>query len=70
MSHAPAKSGKVLPPCPRPVFPPIDLTQRKRELDGQSKYEIDTSKPTAVFAPSEGRAYTLSVALPGSIIAK
>lgn len=52
-SHAPAKSGK----------------KRKRELDGQSKYEIDTSKPTAVFTPSEGRSYTLSVALPGSIIA-
>lgn len=30
----------------------------------------DTSKPTAVFTPKGGRAYTVSVALPGSIIAK
>ncbi|TKA70951.1 hypothetical protein B0A49_04646 [Cryomyces minteri] len=30
---------------------------------------VDTSKPTAVFQPSKGRPYTLSVALPGSIIA-
>ena len=31
---------------------------------------MDTSKPTAVFEAKEGRRYTLSVALPGSIIAK
>lgn len=31
---------------------------------------MDTSKPTAVFEAREGRKYTLSVALPGSIIAK
>ncbi|KAI9669553.1 MAG: hypothetical protein M1817_004672 [Caeruleum heppii] len=30
---------------------------------------LDTSKPTAVFKPTAGRASTLSVALPGSIIA-
>ncbi|KAL8710236.1 MAG: hypothetical protein Q9220_005167 [cf. Caloplaca sp. 1 TL-2023] len=30
---------------------------------------VDTSKPTAIFEPSIGRAYTVSVALPGSIIA-
>ncbi|KAL8647994.1 MAG: hypothetical protein Q9226_006199 [Calogaya cf. arnoldii] len=28
----------------------------------------DTTKPTAIFEASEGRAYTVSVALPGSII--
>ena len=31
---------------------------------------MDTSKPTAVFEPKEGRRYSLSVALPGSIVAK
>lgn len=30
----------------------------------------DTSKPTAIFEAKEGRAYTVSVALPGSIIIK
>ena len=32
-------------------------------------HHIDTSKPSAVFQPSGGRSHTLSVALPGSIIA-
>ncbi|EGE78878.1 deoxyribose-phosphate aldolase [Blastomyces dermatitidis ATCC 18188] len=31
--------------------------------------EVDTSKPTAVFTPRGGRSQTLSIALPGSIIA-
>ncbi|KAG0650204.1 methyltransferase [Hyphodiscus hymeniophilus] len=31
--------------------------------------EIDTSRPTAVFKPTKGREWTVSVALPGSIIA-
>lgn len=31
---------------------------------------VDTSKPTAVFEPKEGRPYTLSIGLPGSIVAK
>ncbi|KAI9650084.1 hypothetical protein NHQ30_000097 [Ciborinia camelliae] len=30
--------------------------------------EVDTSKPTAVFQPTKGRDWTVSVALPGSII--
>jgi len=30
----------------------------------------DTSRPTAVFKPTKGRDWTVSVALPGSIIAK
>ncbi|KAK5046641.1 hypothetical protein LTR84_007402 [Exophiala bonariae] len=47
--------------------------KRKRDAGdvkpgGQSQ-QVDTSKPTAVFQPSGGRAHTLSVALPGSIIA-
>jgi len=32
--------------------------------------ELDTTKPTAVFKPTKGRDWTVSVALPGSIIAK
>lgn len=33
--------------------------------------EVDTSKPTALFKPSlKGRDWTVSVAVPGSIIAK
>lgn len=31
---------------------------------------VDTSKPTAVFKPTTGRDWTVSVALPGSIISK
>lgn len=30
----------------------------------------DTSRPTAIFKPTQGRAHTVSIALPGSIIAK
>ncbi|KAI9833304.1 MAG: hypothetical protein M1819_003699 [Sarea resinae] len=45
--------------------------KRKRESAGQSNHShgVDTSKPTAVFQPGQGRPYTLSIALPGSIIA-
>lgn len=42
------------------------LQKRKRESNGP---EVDTSKPSAIFKPSGGRLSTLSVALPGSIIA-
>ncbi|KAL2001175.1 hypothetical protein VTN02DRAFT_2140 [Thermoascus thermophilus] len=31
---------------------------------------VDTSKPSAIFTPTGGRWHTLSIALPGSIIAK
>lgn len=31
---------------------------------------VDTTKPTALFQPTVGRAWTVSVALPGSVIAK
>lgn len=46
--------------------------KRKREtgdVKPDQPQQVDTSKPTAVFHPSGGRAHTLSVALPGSIIA-
>lgn len=51
------------------------LQKRKRNSEavvenGINRNEVDTSKPTAVFEAKEGRAYTLSIALPGSIIAK
>lgn len=32
--------------------------------------EVDTSRPSAVFTPTGGRQHTLSIALPGSVIAK
>ncbi|CAG8958495.1 hypothetical protein HYFRA_00009809 [Hymenoscyphus fraxineus] len=35
----------------------------------QNTAVIDTSKPTAIFQPEKGRDWTVSVALPGSIIA-
>ncbi|KAI9769365.1 MAG: hypothetical protein M1840_004067 [Geoglossum simile] len=37
--------------------------------DGDGDGGVDTSKPTAVFRPGGGRRWTLSVAVPGSIIA-
>ena len=46
------------------------MHKRKREPDNSHNVQPETSKPTAVFQPGEGRAYTLSVAVPGSIIAK
>ncbi|GAB7340120.1 hypothetical protein MBLNU457_6604t1 [Dothideomycetes sp. NU457] len=42
--------------------------KRKRE-SLKSEDVVDTSKPTAVFKPTTGRTHTLSIALPGSIIA-
>lgn len=32
--------------------------------------EVDTSRPSAVFTPTGGRQHTLTIALPGSVIAK
>jgi len=51
------------------------LQKRNREPETAIEHEVantevDTSKPTAVFEANKGRVYTLSVALPGSIIAK
>ncbi|KAI9831764.1 MAG: hypothetical protein M1838_005713, partial [Thelocarpon superellum] len=46
------------------------MKKRKREQEQSAASNgVDTSKPTAVFRPTAGRAHTLSVALPGSIIA-
>lgn len=47
---------------------------KKRKRDGgdskpDQSQQVDTSKPTAVFHPTGGRAHTLTVALSGSIIA-
>jgi hypothetical protein len=39
----------------------------KREV---GKKELETSKPSALFKPREGRKWTVSMAVPGSIIAK
>jgi methyltransferase len=48
------------------------IQRRKRESNGTTNgisNEVDTSKPSAVFQPSGPRLSTLSVALPGSIVA-
>ncbi|KAF6222965.1 hypothetical protein HO133_001016 [Letharia lupina] len=47
----------------------MESKKRKRGSDQLTENEVDTSKPTAVFEAKEGRKYTLSIALPGSIIA-
>lgn len=44
--------------------------KRKRGSDQPTENKVDTSKPTAIFEAKEGRKYTLSIALPGSIVAK
>ncbi|MCJ1393572.1 hypothetical protein MMC18_006447 [Xylographa bjoerkii] len=49
---------------------PHNTKKRKRAENSSNDNDLDTSKPTAIFEPGQGRAYTLSVALPGSIIAK
>ena len=47
------------------------VTQKRKRGSGQpTENEADTLKPTAVFEAKEGRKYTLSIALPGSIVAK
>ncbi|KAK3617888.1 hypothetical protein LTR56_024987 [Elasticomyces elasticus] len=43
---------------------------KKRKPNNDLNHEkLDTSKPSAVFVPTKGRSHTLSIALPGSIIA-
>ncbi|KAF8855241.1 DUF171-domain-containing protein [Acephala macrosclerotiorum] len=46
-------------------------SEAKVAVDGTSSSipAVDTTKPTAVFQPTKGREWTVSVALPGSIIA-
>lgn len=46
-------------PCVLTIF-------QKRKTDADAP---DTSRPSAVFSPTGGRSHTLSIALPGSIIA-
>jgi len=43
--------------------------EEKREVGKKGK-ELETSKPSALFTPREGRKWTVSMAVPGSIIAK
>ncbi|KAI4175121.1 MAG: hypothetical protein LQ343_001882 [Gyalolechia ehrenbergii] len=43
--------------------------KRKKSIPEPSEADLNTSKPTAVFEAEGGRPYTVSVALPGSIIA-
>jgi len=52
-----------------------DCSQKRKLNSGdannkQSTETVDTSRPSAVFKPTNGRKHTLSLALPGSIIAK
>ncbi|EKG11560.1 hypothetical protein MPH_11053 [Macrophomina phaseolina MS6] len=48
--------------------PNVVLHQDERQANASSN-GADTSKPTAVYTPTNGRSHTLSIALPGSIIA-
>ncbi|KAI1110674.1 DUF171-domain-containing protein [Nemania sp. NC0429] len=41
--------------------------QKKRRITQEGGY-VDTSKPTAFFRPLSGREWTISVALPGSVL--
>lgn len=49
---------------------PTDVPDKKRKVDDDFSLGPDTSKPSAIFKPTGGRSFTLSLALPGSIIAK
>ncbi|KAI1610252.1 putative RNA methyltransferase [Exophiala viscosa] len=46
-----------------------DKPRKKKSLDKAEDVPVDTSKPSAVFQPSGGRSFTLSIALAGSVIA-
>lgn len=48
------------------------MQKRKLNSDEQAAAAaaVDTSRPSAVFKPTKGRMHTLSLALPGSIVAK
>jgi hypothetical protein len=54
----------------------LNLPVQKRKQDFQQPQhqsaddEVDTSRPSAVFTPTGGRQHTLTIALPGSVIAK
>lgn len=59
--------------CPRA---PADTPKKRKTSQDQNngrndnQDDIFTSKPTAVFTPKGGRSHTLSIAIPGSIVAK
>ncbi|KAI4692372.1 hypothetical protein J4E81_006786 [Alternaria sp. BMP 2799] len=40
--------------------------KRKRDTQEQQIDDVDTSKPTALFTPTKGRDWTVTIALPGS----
>ncbi|CAE7206512.1 hypothetical protein P3342_011383 [Pyrenophora teres f. teres] len=40
--------------------------KRKSDIQEQSIEDVDTSKPTAIFNPTKGRPWTVTIALPGS----
>ncbi|EER38736.1 conserved hypothetical protein [Histoplasma capsulatum var. duboisii H88] len=44
-------------------------TNHEQHSESNGSIEVNTSKPTAIFTPRGGRSQTLSIALPGSIIA-
>ncbi|CAD0086479.1 unnamed protein product [Aureobasidium vineae] len=44
--------------------------QQPQQQHQSADDEVDTSRPSAVFTPTGGRQHTLSIALPGSVIAK
>ncbi|KIW50170.1 hypothetical protein PV05_11785 [Exophiala xenobiotica] len=47
-----------------------EVKAKKRKVhQDEEEATVDTSKPSAVFQPSGGRSWTLSVALPGSVVA-
>lgn len=50
----------------------LDTMQKRKSHAAGEELEAmpDTSKPSAIFTPTKGRQHTLSIALPGSIIAK
>jgi len=52
----------ALPPNGKDAHP-----SKRSRPDGPG---LDTTKPSAVFKPREGRKWTLSIAVPGSFIAK
>ncbi|KAB8236852.1 putative RNA methyltransferase-domain-containing protein [Aspergillus alliaceus] len=64
-----------LPPRTQPRMRRPNFKKRKTSCDhGQSEHYIHsdnvfTSKPTATFTPTGGRPHTLTVAIPGSIVA-
>ncbi|GME31894.1 hypothetical protein GTA08_BOTSDO02246 [Neofusicoccum parvum] len=48
---------------------PNVVLHQAEQVANASSDGADTTKPTAVYTPTKGRSYTLSIALPGSVIA-